>query len=272
MAAVVRAGAPVNLRRARRVLSFNGCGQGVGRVRVAPEGIPIIASFVLVSAALSTGAVWWLGGWGWLIVAPLALVTLWSVWFFRDPDRQTPDEPGAVICPADGVICFIGPAEPPPGLGLPREHTTGLTRLSVFMNVFNVHVNRSPAGGRVENLVYAPGTFLNASLDKASEHNERMTMVLRPDDGPPLIVVQIAGLVARRIVCRVSEGTRLRPGERYGLIRFGSRVDVYLPPGRAASVRVGDRVVAGETIVARAAGVGSAGPTGSAREAAHAGA
>ena len=214
---------------------------------VAREGWPIVACFV-VAAGILTGLAWYvLGSVGGPVVGALTGgLALWAVWFFRDPVRNVPREPGAVICPADGVCCHAGPGSPPAELGLAGEWT----RVSVFMNVFNVHVNRAPIGGEVERVEYRPGKFFNASFDKASEHNERCGMVIRSAGGERVGCVQIAGLVARRIVCRVERGAHLEAGERYGLIRFGSRVDVYLPEGVAAGVRVGRRMVAGETVIA----------------------
>src|SRR5262249_13492600 len=155
-----------------------------------------------------------------------------------------------MVSPADGVICFVGPALPPEELGLSDEERRGLTRVSVFMNVFNVHVNRAPAAGGGEKIADRPGRFFKAAFDKAGERNERNSMVRRMGDGRALVCVQIAGLIARRIVCRVKEGVMLGTGERYGIIRFGSRVDVYLPRGVEARVKVGDRSVAGETVFA----------------------
>lgn len=216
---------------------------------VAREGWPIVAAFALGSGLLVALSVWLLGQVGWGAVAVGAPLTVWCVWFFRDPDRRTPATPGAVISPADGVVCAVGPAPFPPELGLTESETAGGLRVCVFMNVFDVHVNRAPAAGRVERIRYTPGRFFNASFDKASEHNERSAMALRLPDGRVLAVVQIAGLVARRIICRVREGRRLDAGERYGLIRFGSRVDTYLPAGSSVSVRVGQRVRAGESII-----------------------
>ena len=156
------------------------------------------------------------------------------------------------------MVSAVQPAVPPAEIGLGEA---ALTRISIFMNVFNVHVNRSPAEGEVAALAYRPGRFFNASLDKASELNERMGMRLATAAGPDLGVVQIAGLVARRIRCDVKPGDRLRPGQRYGLIRFGSRLDVYLPPGVAALVAVGQTMVAGETVLADLASRETARPT-----------
>jgi phosphatidylserine decarboxylase len=183
------------------------------------------------------------------MVGALTLVLcLWCIWFFRDPQRAIPADHAAVICPADGVVCSIGPATPPEELGMGAAE---LTRICVFMNVFNVHVNRSPVAGKIIKRLHAPGKFLNASLDKASTDNERLSLVLEMPDGTRIASVQIAGLVARRIICRAKEGQSLAAGERYGLIRFGSRVDVYLPRAVAPSVTLGQTVVAGETILAR---------------------
>ena len=155
--------------------------------------------------------------------------------------------PDVIVSPADGIVSMIGPAIPPPELELPAEP---LMRVSVFMNVFNCHVNRSPARGTVRKVAYHPGRFLNASLDKASDQNERNSLRLELADGRELVVVQIAGLVARRIVCFVKDGTKLATGERFGLIRFGSRLDVYLPDGVEPIVRVGQTMTAGETLLA----------------------
>jgi phosphatidylserine decarboxylase len=179
----------------------------------------------------------WIGG----------AVTVWCVFFFRNPARVTPCRAGLIVSPADGIVKWVGPATPPPELELgpaPRE------RVSIFMNVFDVHVNRIPLEGVIVRLVYRPGRFINASLDKASEHNERQGVVIAANDGAEVGLVQIAGLVARRILCRLNVGDRVRTGERFGMIRFGSRVDVYLPPGVTALVSVGQRMIAGETVIA----------------------
>ncbi|MEZ5911634.1 MAG: phosphatidylserine decarboxylase [Paracoccaceae bacterium] len=204
-----------------------------------PEGQKFVAIFAAVTLVL------------FLIWAPLGwigvVLTVWCYYFFRDPPRVTPLRDGLVISPADGVVSLIEPAVPPAELGL---DSGPLTRVSVFMNVFNCHVNRAPVPGEVAALAYRPGKFLNASLDKASEDNERMSMALTMADGRQIAVVQIAGLVARRIVSFVQEGQPLRTGERFGLIRFGSRVDVYLPEGVSPLVCVGQAMVAGETVLA----------------------
>lgn len=221
---------------------------------VAREGWPVIAGVVGVCAPVAAAAGYFVGGTTACVVAGVAaVVALWAVWFFRDPDRRTPGESGAVVSAADGVVCFVGPGVPPAESGVAGAEAAGLVRVSVFMNIFNVHVNRAPVAGVVERVAYKPGRFFNASLDKASEHNERLSLVLRQEWGGRFVVVQIAGLVARRIVCRVSEGARLAAGERFGLIRFGSRVDHYIPAGAAMAVSVGQRVFAGETVLARLA-------------------
>jgi phosphatidylserine decarboxylase len=206
---------------------------------VHPQGYRFIAAFAAVTLLLFlvSEALGLLG----------LLLTVWCVYFFRDPPRVTPVGDGLVVSPADGVVSMIAPAAPPPELGLGTEPRT---RISVFMTVFDCHVNRSPASGRVSRVAYHPGKFLNASLDKASEDNERNGIVLDLADGRRLAVVQIAGLVARRIVCFVAEGAILRAGERFGLIRFGSRLDVYLPDGVASLVSPGQIMVAGETVLA----------------------
>lgn len=187
----------------------------------------------------------------WIVWMPLGLVgvvlTIWCYYFFRDPVRQVPQRAGLLVSPADGVVSHVVSVVPPPELGLGEAE---MTRISVFMNVFNVHVNRAPIAGRLERIAYTPGRFFNASLDKASEHNERNGLVLRLADGQAIGVVQIAGLVARRILCEVREGQDLATGERFGLIRFGSRVDIFLPAGVAPQVGVGQTMIAGETVIA----------------------
>lgn len=175
------------------------------------------------------------------------ILTVWCVYFFRDPDRVTPVRDGLVISPADGVVQLIDHAPPPEELEMgpaPRP------RICIFMNVFDVHVNRVPVDGTISKLSYRPGKFFNASLDKASEFNERQSLRLDLKDGQTIAFVQIAGLVARRILCHATEGQAFRAGERFGMIRFGSRVDVYLPDGVEPLVAVGMRAVAGETVIA----------------------
>lgn len=186
-----------------------------------------------------------------LVWPPLAWVcvvaALYIAYFFRDPDRVTPQREGLVIAPADGRIAAIDSVRPPLELGLGTEPRT---RISTFLSVLDVHITRAPVSGRLVRSVYVPGAFLNAADDRASEENERRAMVIQKPDGTEVAVVQIAGLIARRIVPFVHEGDGVAVGERLGLIRFGSRVDVYLPPGRHALVAVGQRAVAGETVLA----------------------
>lgn len=210
-------------------------------VPVHKEGWPFVAGFFVV--ALILGLIWdplfWIG---------LAL-TGWCAYFFRDPQRITPLNDDWVISPADGIVSAVGPAVPPSELGLGDSERL---RISVFMNVFSVHINRAPVRGRVQSVVYKPGQFLNADLDKASRENERNGIVIKTDHGP-VASVQIAGLVARRILCWTQEGAALAAGERFGMIRFGSRVDVYLPDSFAAAVATGQTAIAGETVLARVA-------------------
>ncbi|MFD2740030.1 phosphatidylserine decarboxylase [Sulfitobacter aestuarii] len=203
------------------------------------EGRKFVAIFALVTLVLFMLA----DILGWVGVG----LTIWCYYFFRDPERVTPRRPGLIVSPADGIISLIEPAVPPAELGMPA---TPLTRVSVFMNVFNCHVNRAPVAGEVKAVSYRPGKFFNASLDKASEHNERNSLRIAMPEGHEIAVVQIAGLVARRIVCFVKPGAPLRRGERFGLIRFGSRLDVYLPEGVDPMVRIGQTMVAGETVLA----------------------
>lgn len=180
---------------------------------------------------------------GWLLV----IVALYIAYFFRDPDRVTPLREGLVVSPADGRVSSIERVRPAPELGFGVEERQ---RISVFLSVLDVHINRSPVAGRIARSVYVPGAFLNAALDKASADNERRAMVIAMADGTEIGVVQIAGLIARRIVTIKDEGDTVAVGERIGLIRFGSRVDVYLPPGKTALVAVGQIAIAGETVLA----------------------
>ncbi len=176
-----------------------------------------------------------------------ALATCWCAYFFRDPERVTPLREGLVIAPADGRISAIEDVVPPPELDLGPERRT---RISIFLSVFDVHINRAPVGGRIVRSVYVPGLFLNAELDKASEDNERRALVFETPNTVRIGCVQIAGLVARRIVTFLREGDSVGAGERFGLIRFGSRVDTYLPPGHAPLVAVGQYAIGGETVLA----------------------
>lgn len=207
-------------------------------VPIHREGYPFIAAFVAATLVLGlfSYTLFWIG----------LILTAWCVYFFRDPPRVIPLDDRLVVSPADGSVSSVHPAVPPKELGLGSDE---LLRISVFMNVFSCHVNRAPVRGRVTRIEYRPGKFLNAELDKASVENERNGVVI---DGPhgPVAAVQIAGLVARRIVCWVDAGNDIGVGERIGLIRFGSRVDVYLPAGATPRVAVGQTAVAGETVLA----------------------
>ena len=212
-----------------------------------PEGWRFVAIFAAITLLL-----FWL--WeplGWLGV----LLTIWCYYFFRDPVRSVPQGEGLILSPADGVVSLIEPAVPPPELGLGPE---SLLRVSVFMSVFNCHVNRMPIAGKIAAIAYRPGKFVSASLDKASSDNERNSLAIEMADGRKLVVVQIAGLVARRIVCWARVGQGLRGGDRFGLIRFGSRLDVYLPAGVAPLVALGQTMIAGETVLADLSGTGAA--------------
>ncbi len=207
---------------------------------IHPEGYIFIAGFAVLALILNWlwSPLGWLGG----------FATLWCVYFFRDPARVTPMREGLVVSPADGVVSSIGFFVPPPELGLGDRP---MQRVSVFMSVFDCHVNRAPMSGRIVKIAYKPGLFISADLDKASEDNERSSLLLDTVNGR-IGVVQIAGLVARRIVSFVSEGQMLGAGDRFGLIRFGSRVDVYLPDGVRVLVGHGSRAIAGETVLADA--------------------
>ncbi|HXW18920.1 MAG TPA: phosphatidylserine decarboxylase [Roseiarcus sp.] len=205
---------------------------------IHPEGYVFVGAFVLATIALD----WLWSPLGWFCAA----LTVWCAYFFRDPARVTPWREGLVIAPADGLVASIGRAPPPPELGLGERPTA---RISIFMSVFDCHINRAPVAGRVTRIAYKPGLFLNADLDKASEDNERNGVVIETASGA-FAVVQIAGLIARRIVCFVSEGASVSAGDRFGLIRFGSRVDVYLPDGAQILVGVNSRAIAGETVIA----------------------
>ena len=174
------------------------------------------------------------------------LITFFILWFFRDPDRNTQNENNKIISPADGKVCLIDSSIPPKELNYGNAE---MLRVCIFMNVFNVHVNRSPVKGKIKKIEYKEGSFFNASLDKASEKNERNSIVISTENGIEVIVVQIAGLIARRILSFVNDGDQLKSGERFGLIRFGSRVDIYLPKTFKSEVKVGDKTVAGETIL-----------------------
>ncbi len=213
---------------------------------VHPEG----RKFAVVAGAI-TLVLWFLLDWdvlGWI----MAGATLWTAAFFRDPVRTTPTGEGLIIAPADGLVTQIANVRPPKELveegDLPPDP---LIRVSIFMSVFDVHINRTPIAGTIRRVVYIAGKFLNADLDKASEDNERQHILVEADDGTKVAFTQIAGLVARRIVPWVKAGDRVAAGQRVGLIRFGSRVDVYLPAGTSSQVLLGQRTIAGETILAK---------------------
>jgi phosphatidylserine decarboxylase len=208
---------------------------------VHPQGYVFIAAFAAAALILF----WLWAPLGWLGSA----ATLWCVYFFRDPARVTPLREGLVVSPADGLVSFVGHATPPPELGLGDRP---MQRVSIFMSVFDCHVNRAPLAGRVARVAYKPGLYLNADLDKASEDNERNGLVIESASGT-FGVVQIAGLIARRIVCFVNEGANLSAGDRFGLIRFGSRVDVYMPERARILVGLQSRAIAGETVIAETA-------------------
>ena len=204
-----------------------------------PEGRKFVAIFAAITIVLFL--IWSVLGW-----IGIGL-TIWCYYFFRDPVRVTPARDGLIVSPADGVVSLIEKAVPPAELGM---SDMALTRVSVFMSVFNCHVNRAPIAGQIAAIAYRPGKFFNASLDKASADNERNSVCIEMPDGRQIAVVQIAGLVARRIVCFTKTGDTLRTGERFGLIRFGSRLDVYLPDGVEPMVNLGQTMIAGETVLA----------------------
>jgi len=207
-------------------------------VPVTPEGYPFIGAFAFVSLVLF----WLWSPLGWLGT----LATIWCAYFFRDPPRVTPVRDGLVVAPADGRVSQVTSVAPPLSLGLGSKP---LPRISIFMSVFDCHMNRSPVAGKIEKIVYQSGKFFNADLDKASADNERNSIIIATA-GVRVAVVQIAGLVARRIVCFVREGQPIGAGERFGMIRFGSRLDVYLPEGTAPKVAVGQTTIGGETVLA----------------------
>lgn len=204
-----------------------------------PDGL----RFVLAGAAVTVLLFFLAGAAGWIGL----IATLWIAYFFRDPWRVTPERAGLLVSPADGIVVSVGPAQPPPELEMGPDP---VARIGIFLNIFDVHVTRAPAGGRVTALHYTRGRFFNASLDKASEDNERMAIRIAPPAGPEIAFVPIAGLVARRIVCDLRAGQEVVAGQRTGLIRFGSRVDVYCPPPYVPLVAPGQRMVGGETVLA----------------------
>lgn len=209
-------------------------------VPILDDGWRFIALFAGATfLAALTGAAW--------LFWPLFVVTLWSIYFFRDPPRVVPQEDGLLIAPADGLVQMIVQAAPPAELGLGDQP---LTRVSIFLSVFDVHINRAPCAATVDVVAYRPGAFVNAASDKASSDNERMALALRRHDGRVIGCVQIAGWVARRIICYVKPGQSVAAGERFGHIRFGSRTDLYLPPGARLLVAAGQRMIGGETVMA----------------------
>jgi phosphatidylserine decarboxylase len=209
-------------------------------VPIVADGWRFIALFAGATfLAALTGAAW--------LFWPLMILTLWSIYFFRDPPRGVPQDDGLLIAPADGLVQMIVDAVPPPELGLGGE---ALTRVSIFLSVFDVHINRAPCAASIDVVAYRPGKFLNAAADKASDENERMALALRRPDGRVIGCVQIAGWVARRIVCYVKPGQAVVAGERFGHIRFGSRTDLYLPHGARLLVAPGQRMIGGETVMA----------------------
>ena len=206
---------------------------------VHPEG----GRFVMIGIIVTIILFWTYAPLTWIGI----IATLFVAYFFRNPDRVSPTRAGLILSPGDGLVESIGPAVPPKELEMGEGM---LTRISIFLSVLDVHINRVPADGRVVKAVYRPGKFFNAALDKASDDNERMSVRLEMDGGKSIAFVQIAGLIARRIVCDLKEGQLVQAGERFGLIRFGSRLDVYLPEDVAPAVALGQRAIGGETILA----------------------
>jgi len=203
---------------------------------IAVEGIPYIIVLLVLAVAVGTFFGWW--------SLPLWLALFFVMQFFRDPTRVIPEGERLVLCPADGRVIVVGEVPDPYRCGAKS------LKLSIFMNVFNVHSQRSPVDGVVKEVAYSKGLFVNAAFDKASSDNERNALVIRLDNGVEISCVQVAGLIARRILCYVHAGDRLARGQRYGFIRFGSRVDVYLPPGSKPRVAIGDKVKASSTVLA----------------------
>lgn len=235
-------------------------------MRIAPEGWVVIVPFCLICLALPSVAAVVLALLGLTsliaaVVGPLAFIALvfiaWCLWFFRDPDRTVPPGENLLISPADGKVILVDTKPMPIELQGGSIGSEPVQRIGIFLNVFNVHVNRVPAGGTIEKVVYTPGQFVTASLDKASTDNERSSVLMRDEAGRLIGFAQIAGLVARRIVNHLKPGQKVSIGERFGLIRFGSRAELFLPPGTAIVVKVGQHVVAGETILGIMAPPGS---------------
>ena len=206
---------------------------------IHPDGWKFATIFFVISILLSFISI---------VISVIGyLLTLFTLWFFRDPKRNTPIDTNLIISSADGKVCLIDEAYPPEEVSINQEK---MKRICVFMNVFNVHINRSPVSGNVKDIIYKEGQFLNASLDKASEKNERSSLIISSDNGVEIIVVQIAGLIARRILGFISNNHNLHQGERFGLIRFGSRVDIYMPLDAVTKCSIGDKVIAGESVLA----------------------
>ena len=209
------------------------------RSYIHPEGFKFAAISLSLSIILTTVSQ--------IISVIFFVLTFFILWFFRDPKRNTPHDSNLIISSADGKVCLIDEAYPPQETPLKEEK---MKRICVFMNVFNVHVNRSPVQGEAEHIIYKKGQFLNASLDKASDKNERSSLVIKTENGTKIVVVQIAGLIARRIVCETNNGQTLSQGERIGMIRFGSRADVYYE-NYEPLVKVGQKTISGETLLAK---------------------
>lgn len=208
-------------------------------IRIHPEGWRFIGIFTAFTFALffMSHTLGWLG----------LILTGWCAYFFRNPKRITPLQEGLMVSPADGIVCMIKKMAPPTEFGMGK---TSCLRISIFLNVFDVHVNRLPIGGKIVKSIYHPGQFFNAANDKASDHNERQSLVIELGDKTKVAVVQIAGLIARRILCQVMEGEFVKSGAVYGLIRFGSRMDIYLPEGVNPLIIEGQRMIGGETVIA----------------------
>jgi phosphatidylserine decarboxylase len=204
-----------------------------------PDGFKFVAAGVV--ATLLLFLLWAPAGWA------AAVATLWIAYFFRDPWRVTPTRPGLLISPADGIVVSIAATTPPQELAM---GDMAVVRIGIFLNIFDVHVTRSPVGGRVAAMRYTKGRFVNASLDEASESNERLAIRIAPPEGPDIAFVLVAGLVARRIVCSLYDGQQVASGQRVGMIRFGSRVDIYCPPPYVPMVVAGQRMIGGETVLA----------------------
>ena len=204
------------------------------------EGHIFIAAFFVASAAL------------FFLFEPLGwvglILTLFCLYFFRDPERYVPDDVGVLVSPADGTVCSISEVEGPAELGMSGETRT---RITIFLSVFNVHVNRTPATGEITKEAYVPGKFLDAAADTASEENERQLVRMTTEDGKDIAFAQVSGLIARRIICDLKAGDKVGRGDRFGLIRFGSRTDIYLDTGQVATVKIGQTMIGGETIIAR---------------------